>query len=59
MDKSFKAIDMHTHINHGVPGDSLGECYEIYRADLDYLMRSTAMRGAELTEYCLARIPTP
>ncbi len=47
MDKSFKAIDMHTHLNHGVPGDSLGEGYEVYRADLDYLMRSNEHTGIE------------
>lgn len=43
------AIDMHTHLNHGAPHDSLAEPREIYRADTEHLM---AMNKAAKIEKC-------
>ena len=43
------AIDMHSHINHGVEGDSLGVEYEVYRADLGYLKEMALAARIEKT----------
>ena len=41
------AIDSHTHINHGVPGDSAGEKTPVYSAKLDWLRRVSLAAGID------------
>ena len=47
MIQAIKAIDMHTHINHGVVGDSDSTPYEVYRADVDFLKKMNEAAGIE------------
>lgn len=45
--RSIIAIDSHTHINHGVPGDSQGEKLPVYSAKLDWLRRVNQAAGID------------
>ena len=45
--KNIKAIDFHSHFNHGHPSDS-GE-NELYRCDLDFVLKMNEAANVEKT----------
>lgn len=45
MSLGIKAIDIHTHINHGVKGDSASLERDVYRAELEYILKMNEAAG--------------